>query len=156
MAKKWQEIRCELHADKAGVIWDLLLYVPTVGFLLLWGLKLWYAGNETQGMMAYGLLFLGFFFLMAGGSRIGKRMLWLPGAPIWMDIDRSRIKLGLKGGEEVTLIKDVRYYPDHAGKSFGLTGMDQHGAKQQFVLHWKQFEEKDYERVKRALEPYAV
>ncbi len=155
MAKKWEEVQCTLHADKTGVIWDVLLYVPTVGFLLLWGLKLWFAGNETQGMMAYGLMFLGFFFLMVGGNRIGRRMLWLPGAPVALDINRSRIKLSLKGGGEVVLVKELRYFADHAGKSFGLTGMDQQGAKQQFVLHNKQFEAEDYERVKRALERYA-
>ena len=25
MAKRWEEVQCELHADKAGVLWDLLL-----------------------------------------------------------------------------------------------------------------------------------
>jgi len=155
MAKRWEEVQCTLHADKTGVIWDLALYVPTVGFLLLWGLKLWFGGTEDQNAMAYGLMFLGFFFLMAGSNRIGKRLLLLPGAPIALDINRERVKLTLKGGNQITLIKDLRYFSDMAGKSFGLTGMDQNGAKQQFVLHHKQFVLEDYERVKKALERYA-
>lgn len=155
MAKKWEDVQCTLHPDKTGIVWDLILYVPTVMFLLLWGLKLWFSGTETQGWMAYGLLFLGFFFLIAGGNRIGKRLLLLPSAPVALDITPERIKINLKGGDKVTLIKDLRFFSDMAGKSFGLTGMDNRGAKQQFVLYAKQFNQNEYDKVKKALERYA-
>jgi len=65
MAKRWEEVQCELHADKAGVLWDLLLYVPTVGFLLLMGVRLWYAHGDDE-IVGQVLMFLG-FFLFDGG-----------------------------------------------------------------------------------------
>ncbi len=153
MARNWQEVQCELHPDKTGVLWDLVLYVPTVGFLLLWGLKLWY-GDGDQVMVGYGLMFLGFFFLMVGGGRVMRRMLIHPKTPVALDINRERIRLKMKNGTVKALVKDIRYFSDHAGKSFGLTGMDNQGAKCQFVFHRKQFDEQAYKDIAKALEIY--
>jgi len=153
MAKDWQEVQCELQPDSKGVIWDLALYVPTVGFLILTGLKFWYPHGEDE-WIGYMLMFLGFFFLMVGGGRVLRRLLILPSAPVAMDINRERIRMALKGGDAVSLIKDIRFFADHAGKSFGLTGMGNTGAKLQFVFHRNQFRGEDYEAVTKSLEKY--
>jgi len=153
MAKDWQEVQCELQPDSKGVIWDLALYVPTVGILLLWGLQLWFDEGDKH-WVGYALMFLGFFFLMVGGGRVLRRLLILPSAPVALDINRERVRLSLKGGDAVSLIKDIRFFADHAGKSFGLTGMGSKGAKLQFVFHRNQFQAEDYEAVTKALEKY--
>lgn len=57
MASK--ERRYELQQDRKGMVWDLLLYVPTVAALLLIGGKLWFGPNQNW---AYLLIFLGTFF----------------------------------------------------------------------------------------------
>jgi len=153
MARSWQEVQCDLHPDKTGVIWDLVLYVPTVGFLLLWGIKLWY-GDSDQVVVGYGLMFLGFFFLMVGGGRVMRRLLIHPKAPVALDINKERIRLKLKNGMTTSLQRDIRFFPDRAGKSFGLTGMDHEGAKQQFVFHSQQFDKQAYADIARALDKY--
>jgi len=153
MARNWQEVQCDLQPDKAGTLWDLALYVPTVGVLLLWGLKLWYAGGD-QMWIGYALMFLGFFFAMVGGGRILRRLLIHPLAPVSIDVNRERVRLKLKGGKTASLLKDIRFYADQAGKSFGLTGMDATGSKRQFVFHRKQFSEEDFMAVIKALDRY--
>jgi len=153
MAKRWEEVQCQLQPDRSGVIWDLVLYVPTVGFLLLWGLKFWY-GNEDQAWIGYGLMFLGFFFLMVGGGRIMRRLLLLPGAPVSIDINKERIRMRLKSGDTIALVREVRFFSDYAQKSFALTGLDNKGAKRQFIFHRKQFDEEAYQRITKALERY--
>jgi len=153
MARKGRTASVRLQRDSRGVVWDLLLYVPTVGFLLLWGLKLWVAGEQVA--VGYALMFLGFFFLIAGGNRVLRRLQLLSSAPVSLDVDKECVQIGLKGGETVSLVRDVRFFTDYAGKSFGLSGMDAQGAKRQFVLHRSQFADgTDYEAVTRALEPY--
>jgi len=153
MAKHWQEVQCELHADSKGVVWDLALYVPVVGFLILTGLKYWYPHGEDE-WIGYLLMFLGFFFLMVGGGRVLRRLLILPSAPVALEIDREQLRLKLKGGDRISLIKNIRFFADHANKSFGLTGMDSKGAKKQFVFHRHQFQGEDYQAVVTALEKY--
>ncbi len=153
MARRWDEASCSLHPDRSGMVWDLLLYVPTVGFLLLWGLRLWYAGGD-QLYIGYGLMFLGFFFLMVGGNRILRRLLLTPNSPLAIDVNRERVRLKLKNGDTVSLVKDVRFFGDYAGKSFAVTGVDGMGVKQQFVFHRKQFDESDAELLLKALERY--
>ena len=153
MAKQMQPTSYELHPDKNGIIWDFVLYVPTVAFLLLWGLKLWY-GKETVGV-GYALMFLGFFFLMVGGGRIFRRLQLLPSSPVALEVEASKVRVRLKSGEAVSLVKDVRFFPDYAGKSFGLSGMDQQGMKRQFVLHRSQFaDEAAFKSVSEALQPF--
>ncbi len=137
MAKKPRNLNFDLHPDRNGIIWDVVLYVPTVAFLLLWGLKLWY-GKDTVGV-GYALMFLGFFFLMVGGGRILRRLQLLPSAPLALEIDAERVRVRLKNGESVSLVKGVRFFPDYAGKSFGLSGTNHEGMKKQFVFHRSQF-----------------
>ncbi|MDQ6968655.1 MAG: hypothetical protein Q9M14_08245 [Mariprofundaceae bacterium] len=152
MAKSWREIQCSLQADKAGIIWDLLLYVPTVGFLLLIGLRYWYAGDDQ--VLGQVLMFLGFFFLMVGGGRVLRRLLIMPSAPVGLDISKDRIAMKLKNKEQRLLMRDIRYFADKAGKSFGLTGTDERGKKQQYVFHKGQFSEEDFIDVSKALAFY--
>lgn len=143
----------ELRPDKVGALWDALLYVPVVAFLLFWGLTLWY--GKQWAMVGYALMFLGFFFLMVGGGRIFRRLQWLPSAPVGLEIGADRVRVRLKGGETVSLVKGVCYFPDYAGKSFGLSGMDTAGARRQFVFHRTQFgSETDFARAGDALRIY--
>jgi len=109
MARNWQEVQCNLHADSQGVIWDLVLYVPTVGFLMLTGLKFWYPHGEEE-WLGYLLMFLGFFFLMVGGGRIFRRLLILPSAPVALDVNRERVRMKLKSGDAISLVKDIRFF----------------------------------------------
>ncbi|MDQ6974842.1 MAG: hypothetical protein Q9M10_08135 [Mariprofundaceae bacterium] len=152
MAKSWREVACALNKDASGVIWDLILYVPTVGFLLLIGLRYWYTNDS--GFMGEGLMFLGFFFFIVAANRISKRLLLLPSSPIGLDIRKEHIAMMLKNGEKRLLMRDIRYFSDKAGKSFGLTGTDERGSKQQYVFHKGQFSEDDFNRVSKALAFY--
>jgi len=153
MGKRWDQMQCTLRPDTRGVWWDLLLYVPTVTFLLLWGLKFWY-GAADKVWIGYALMFLGFFFLMVGGGRVLRRLLILPSSPVALDINRERIRLQRKDGSYVALVREVRFFADYAGKSFALTGLDTSGARQQFIFHRNQFSEADHARVIKALERY--
>lgn len=119
------------------MVWDLLLYVPTVIFLFATGLKLWFGTNQTW---AYVLFFMGFFFTFAGANRVlSGRLMLLPSAPVALSHDRDQITVELRGGDKVNLVKEVRFYPDYAGKSFGLSGMDLSGKRRQYVFHRGQF-----------------
>jgi len=127
----------DLIQDRRGMTWDLLLYVPTVIALLSIGVKLWFGPNQTW---AYMLFFMASFFFITGANRIlGGRMMLLPGAPTAVEVGRQQVALILKSGQRVDLVKNVRYFADYAGKSFGLSGMDVGGKKRQFVLHRGQF-----------------
>ncbi len=153
MVKKTCNFNFDLHPDRNGIIWDAVLYVPTVAFLLLWGLKLWY-GKDTVGI-GYALMFLGFFFLMVGGGRIFRRLQLLPSSPLELQIETERVRVRLKSGESVSLVKGVRFFPDYAGKSFGLSGTDHEGMKKQFVFHRTQFaNESEFRSATDALQLY--
>jgi len=129
--------RYDLIQDRRGMTWDLLLYVPTVIALLSIGFKLWFGPNQTW---AYMLFFMASFFFITGANRIlGGRMMLLPGAPTAIEAGKQQVALVLKSGQRVDLVKNVRYFSDYAGKSFGLAGMDSSGKKRQFVLHRGQF-----------------
>ena len=146
-----REIRAELAPDRRGIVWDLLLYVPTVGFLWLYGLRFWYAGEKTW--LGYALLFLGFFFLFAGAHRIAGRLLLTGTSPVAIEVTKRAVKVRLKAGETISLLRDVRFYPDAADRSFGLSGIDGTGRRHQFVIHRNQLGEQ-WEAVKKALEPF--
>jgi len=126
----------ELSKDSKGVTWDVLMYVPTVTGLGIGALMFWYDNNQG---LAYLLFFLSCFFFYQGVHRVLGRMLVLPQSPISLDVSRQRVSLALRNGEAIELIKNVRYFSDHAGKSFGLTGMDMMGSKRQYVFHKGQF-----------------
>ncbi|MBF0282102.1 MAG: hypothetical protein HQM07_06000 [Zetaproteobacteria bacterium] len=153
MAKVKDELHCAMRADTTGVMWDLILYVPTVGFLLLWGMKFWY-GADDQAWMGYGLMFLGFFFLMVGGNRVLGRLLILPSSPVSIDVNRERIQMELKNGASVALVKGIRFFSDYAGKSFALTGTDQKGAERKYIFHRKQFDEDAHADLMKVLDKY--
>ena len=142
--------RFDLIQDKRGVVWDLLLYVPTVTALLSLSAKFWF-GDELD--LSYGLLFLGCFFLFAGANRILKtRLMVLPSAPIAIEIDGEKVGFALRSGKRVEILKDLRYYSDISGKTFGLSGMDGTGQRLQFVFHKGQFaDDKAYQSAQKAL-----
>lgn len=141
-----KENNYKLMPDKIGMIWDLLLYLPTVSILSLMGVQFWYQGNA---MLAYLLCFLASYFALMGGNRILKtRLMWLPKAPVNLVIGRQNVDIGLRNGDKISLVKDVRFFSDFAGRSFGLSGMDLSGRKLQFVIHKGQFAiAKEYEGV---------
>lgn len=118
--------------DKKGVVWDLLLYVPTVIALALIAANFWYSGEQAW---AYMLVFLASYFFIVGANRVALRLLLLPSAPLSMCVAKTGVVLKLKSGEKVELVKELRFFGDYAGKSFGLTGFDLEGKKRQFVLH---------------------
>jgi hypothetical protein len=129
--------RYELQRDRKGMMWDLLLYVPTVTALLSMAAKFWY-GHDTN--VAYLLAFLGSFFFIAGASRILKtRLMLLPSSPIAIEFDKQVAKLFLRNGKCVEMAKGMRYYSDYAGRTFGLSGLDSAGQQRQFIFHKGQF-----------------
>jgi hypothetical protein len=84
------------------------------------------------------------------------RMLLLPSAPVAIDVSKQRVVVETRNGKRAELVKNVRYYPDYAGKSFGLVGMDLNGARKQFVFHRGQFSEADaFKRISTTLKVYA-
>ena len=93
--------------------------------------------------MSYLLLFLSCFFLYQGIHRVLGRLNLLPAAPIALDVSKKRVVLDMRNGEKVELVKDLRYFSDYAGKSFGLSGMDLSGKRRQFVLHKGHFSNVD-------------
>lgn len=132
------------------MMWDLLLYVPTVAALLSMAAKFWF-GNDVS--LAYLLVFLGSFFLIAGANRILKtRLMLLPSAPVAIEVEKEAVSFALRSGKRVQIIKDLHYYPDYAGRSFGLSGMDNFGRRLQFVFHKGQFpDDKSYQAAQTAL-----
>lgn len=131
------ETRFNLSQDRKGMMWDLLLYVPTVLALLSMAAKFWY-GNDAN--LAYLLVFMASFFCIAGANRVLKtRLMVLPSAPVAIEIGKSAVRLILRNGGGVELTKDLKFYSDYAGRTFGLTGLDHAGRRQQFVFHKGQF-----------------
>jgi hypothetical protein len=126
-----------LVADRKGVVWDLLLYVPTVVALGSIGASFWFGDDQTTGYLFY---FLTCFFFIAGVNRIFKtRLMLFPSAPISFGVGDQSILLMLKSGVQVNLIKSIKYYSDYSGKTFGLSGLDGAGKQMQFVFHKGQF-----------------
>ncbi|HWQ95208.1 MAG TPA: hypothetical protein VN418_06900 [Gammaproteobacteria bacterium] len=145
--------RYVLQRDRQGVLWDLLLYVPTVVVLGLLGLKMGYGENPS---VAYILYFMASFFFIAGANRILKtRLMWLPTSPVAIETSHEQVRLELRNGERVQLVKDVRYYSDTQGKSIGLSGKDVMGQPRQFILHRGQFQDAaTFKEVREALAVY--
>ena len=143
----------QLQQDRQGVTWDLLMYVPTVAGLGAGAFMFWY--DQNQGL-AYLLFFLSCFFFYQGLHRVLGRLMLLPKSPLTLDISKQRILMKLRNGESVELVKDLRYFSDHAGKSFGLSGMDMTGAKRQYVFHKGQFANPEaYGKAGEALKVFA-
>ena len=143
----------KLSADNKGVTWDAMMYIPTVAGLGIGASIFWY--DQNQGL-AYLLFFLACFFFYQGVHRVLGRLLILPQSPVSLEVSKQRVSLSMKNGESVDLIKNVRYFSDHAGKSFGLTGMDMMGAKRQYVFHKGQFaDDAAFGKVGAALKVFA-
>ncbi len=143
----------ELRQDKQGITWDALMYIPTVSGLGIGAFMFWY--DQSQNL-AYLLFFLSCFFFYQGIHRVLGRLMLLPQSPVSLDVTKQRVLMRLRNGETVELVKDLRYFSDHAGKSFGLTGMDMGGVKRQYVFHKGQFaDEHAYKNVSGALKVFA-
>lgn len=143
----------QFRQDRRGMFWDLALYIPTVGALFSVAGKMWYGANHSW---AYLLVFLGTFFLLVGANRVLKtRLLMLPTAPVALEVTKNQVRVRLRNGEIVDLVKDVRFFSEIGGKTFALTGMDLSGKKQQYVMHVGQFQDEPaYKSAKAYLEVY--
>jgi len=129
--------RYDLVQDKKGACWDLVLYIPTIVFLIMVGTKLWYSGDQN---LTYMIAFSTTIITLIGFNRIMKtRLMLLPKAPVALEISKKQVTLELRNGEKSELVKDVKFFSDLAGKSFGLTGCDLAGKRQQYVFHKLQF-----------------
>jgi hypothetical protein len=136
-----ETMQFELVQDRRGVVWDLLLYIPTVVALASISASFWY-GNEHN--MGYLFFFLTCFFFIAGFNRVFKtRLMLLPSAPVSLTVGEQRVGLVQRNGVRVDLVKNLRYYADYAGKSFGISGLDGSGKQLQFVFHKGQFPSAD-------------
>ncbi len=149
------DVRYSLVQDRKGMMWDLLLYIPTVAALFTLAAKFWFENNES---LAYLLVFLGSFFFIAGANRILKtRLMILPSAPVALEVDKQVANFVLRSGLRVELVRELRFYPDYAGRSFGLAGLDKSGQRVQFVFHKGQFaSEREYQAVQDALRSHRL
>lgn len=143
-------MRFDLMQDRKGMTWDLLLYVPTVVALLSLAAKFYFGDNIN---LSYVLLFAGSYFLIAGANRILKeRLMLLPSAPVAIEIDKLKVGFALRNGKRAEILTELRYYPDYAGRSFGLAGRDSSGQRLQFVFHKGQFRDDNaYQAAQKAL-----
>ena len=129
--------RFDLVSDHKGMIWDLLLYVPTVAALASIAASFWYGDDHNMG---YLFFFLTCFFFIVGFNRIFKtRLMLLPSAPVCITVSGQSLGLVQRNGTQVNLVKNLRYYSDYAGKTFGISGLDGAGRQLQFVFHKGQF-----------------
>lgn len=127
----------DLVPDHKGMVWDLMLYIPTVVALASLAASFWYGDDHNMG---YLFFFLTCFFFIAGFNRVFKtRLMLLPSAPVSIKVGDGSLGLVQRNGIQVNLVKNVRYYADYAGKSFGITGLDGAGKQLQFVFHKGQF-----------------
>ena len=132
-----ETMQFELVQDRKGMVWDLLLYIPTVVALASISASFWYSDNHNMG---YLFFFLTCFFFIAGFNRVFKtRLMLLPSAPVCLKVGEQSLGLVQRNGVQVDLVKNLRYYADYAGKSFGISGLDGAGKQLQFVFHSGQF-----------------
>ena len=135
--KMTETMQFDLVKDRKGMIWDLLLYIPTVIALASIAISFWYGDDHNMG---YLFFFLTCFFFIAGFNRIFKtRLMMLPSAPVCLKVGTQSLGLVQRNGAQVDLVKNLRYYPDYSGKSFGISGLDGAGKQLQFVFHRGQF-----------------
>lgn len=132
-----EKTQYDLVPDSKGMLWDLLLYIPTVIALGTIGISYW-SGNDQN--MGYLFFFLTCFFFIAGFNRVFKtRLMLLPSAPIRILVGEEDLVLVQKNGVQVDLVKNLKFYPDFGGKSFGVSGLNGSGKQLQFVFHRGQF-----------------
>lgn len=129
--------RFELVQDSKGVLWDLVLYIPTFTILLYYASVLWYGNNQP---LTYVLVFASTLIFLIAFNRIAKsRLMLLASSAIAFAVSKKGVKLELKSGDSVDLVKDVRFFSDMAGRSFAVSGVDASGKTQKFVFHLGQF-----------------
>jgi len=70
-------------------------------------------------------LFLTCFFSIAGFNRIfNTRLMLFSTSPVRLVVEGQSLVLFQKNGTPVSLVKNLKYFPDYAGKSFGVSGID--------------------------------
>lgn len=132
-----EEVQFKFVQDRNGMVWDLLLYIPTVIALGSIATSFWYSDDHSMG---YLFFFLTCFFFIAGFNRVLKtRLMLLPSAPVSLKVGEQSLGLVQRNGIRVDLVKGLRYYPDYSGKSFGISGLNGSGKQLQFVIHKGQF-----------------
>lgn len=132
-----EALQFDLLPDKKGMWWDLLLYIPTVVALASISVSLWYNADHNA---SYLFFFLTCFFSIAGFNRVfNTRLMLLPSSPVRFVVGEKSLVLLRKNGNSVSLVRNLKYFPDYAGKSFGVSGMDGMGKQLQFVFHKGQF-----------------
>jgi len=132
-----ESMRFDLVPDHKGMVWDLLLYIPTVAALASIATSFWYGNDHNMG---YLFFFLTCFFFIAGFNRVFKtRLMLLPSAPTSIMVNEQSLGLMQRNGNRIDLVKNLRYYSDYAGKSFGISGLDGMGKQLQYVFHKGQF-----------------
>jgi hypothetical protein len=125
-----------LVPDQKGVIWDLMLYIPTVIALGSISASLWYSDDHNT---SYLLFFLTCFFFIAGFNRIFTRLMLFPTSPAQLLLADHSLGLVQKNKIQVDLVKKLRFFSDYSGKSFAVSGLDGTGKQLQFVFHKGQF-----------------
>lgn len=130
----------DLVPDKKGVVWDLMLYIPTVVALASISISLWYGNDQNT---AYLFFFLTSFFFIAGFNRIFTRLLLFPSSPVRLELGENSLSMQQKNNTNIALIKNQKFYSDYAGKSFAVSGLDGQGKQLQFVFHKGQFASSD-------------
>ena len=148
-----EAMQFELVQDRKGMVWDLLLYIPTVVALASIATSFWYSDDHNLG---YLFFFLTCFFFIAGFNRVFKtRLMLLPSAPICLKVGEQSLGLVQRNGVQIDLVQNLRYYSDYAGKSFGISGLDGVGKQLQFVFHSGQFSTTDqYKSAQEILKRY--
>lgn len=140
-----QTMQFDLVPDSKGVVWDLLLYIPTVIALASISASLWYDDDQNT---SYLFLFLTCFFFIAGFNRVFTRLMLFPSSPVRLVVGEQSLGLMQKNANQVNLVKNLRYFGDYSGKSFAVSGLDGAGKQLQYVFHRGQFA--DVERFDKA------
>ena len=87
--------------------------------------------------------------------RVLERLILLPKSPVSLNVSKQGVHLKLRNGDLVDLVKNVRYFTDYAGKSFGLTGMDAAGGQRKYVFHKGQFSgQAEFKKIGGLLKPF--
>src|SRR3569832_1736143 len=95
--------RYEFSQDRKGMLWDLALYIPTVGALFSIAAKMWYGANHSW---AYLLVFLGTYILLVDANRVLKtRLLILPTAPVALEIAKNQVRVQQQKNKTNDLVK---------------------------------------------------
>jgi hypothetical protein len=132
-----EAVQFDLVPDSKGMLWDLLLYIPTVIALASISVSLWYDDDHNT---SYLFFFLTCFFSIAGFNRVfNTRLMLFPTSPIRLVVGKQNLILVQKNGTQVSLVKNLKYFPDYAGKSFGVSGFEGAGKQLQYVFHKGQF-----------------